>query len=199
MKTVGVIDYGQAGNIYNILRALKQVGASSLVISNNQDFNKVDRIIIPGVGSFPDAIQELKNKELFNPLIEQIQTKPTLGICLGMQILAKIGFEFTKTIGLAHFDAEVKKIQCDEPVPHMGFNKIKVVKPSKLIEGIENEDFYFMHSYEVVNYENIISLSSYGGHDFVSAIEKNYVYGVQFHPEKSREAGLNLFSNFINI
>jgi imidazole glycerol-phosphate synthase subunit HisH len=122
-----------------------------------------------------------------------------LGICLGMQILAKIGFEFGKTEGLGIIDAEVKPILCDEKIPHMGFQKIHVVNSNKLLEGVENDEFYFMHSYEVVNYTDIAALTAYGEHSFVSSINKDNIFGVQFHPEKSRQAGIKLLKNFIEL
>ena len=96
-------------------------------------------------------------------------------------------------------DAEVKLIQCDGKVPHMGFNKIQVVTPNALLDGIEKEEFYFMHSYEMVNYTDIAALTKYNNHSFVSVVHKGSLYGVQFHPEKSREAGIKLLSNFINL
>jgi len=126
-------------------------------------------------------------------------TKPILGICLGMQILSTLGFEYGKTKGLNFIEAEVKPILVDAKVPHVGFNTIELINSNEVLKGLENEEFYFMHSYEVVNYTNISSLTEYSGHKFVSSIQKNNVYGVQFHPEKSRDAGIKLFSNFINL
>jgi len=116
-----------------------------------------------------------------------------------MQILADLGFEFGKTKGLALIDAEVKQILCDGKIPHMGFNKISVKAPNILLEGLEDKEFYFMHSYELVNYTDIIALTKYNDHSFVSAVHRGNLYGVQFHPEKSREAGIKLLSNFIKL
>ncbi len=116
-----------------------------------------------------------------------------------MQILAELGFEYGKTRGLGLLNAEVKPVLCDSKIPHMGFNKIQVVNSNKVIKGLETEEFYFMHSYEMVNYTDISTLTKYGNHSFVSAIHKDNLYGVQFHPEKSRQAGIRLLSNFINL
>ena len=116
-----------------------------------------------------------------------------------MQILSSLGLEGGETEGLGLIQAEVKKMQCHAQVPHMGFNAIKVQKSSHLLRNIENEELYFMHSYEMVNYTDILSLSSYAGHSFVSSVEKDMLFGVQFHPEKSRQAGLELFKNFIEL
>ncbi len=196
---IGLINYGIAGNIHSIKKAIEKAGGTVKIVNNENELNIVDKIVIPGVGSFKDAMSELEKDELLEPLKKAIQTKPTLGICLGMQILSTLGFEYGKTKGLDAIKAEVKPILVDVKVPHMGFNNIDVVKSNPLLNGLENEEFYFMHSYEVVNYTEIASLTDYAGHKFVSSIQKDNIYGVQFHPEKSREAGIKLFKNFIEL
>lgn len=196
-NTIGIINYGIAGNIHSVQKAIEKAGGKTLVINNPSDFKLVDKLVIPGVGSFRDAMQELENDNLISSI--QNFSKPILGICLGMQILAKLGFEFGKTNGLGLIDAEVKPIICDGKIPHVGFNKISVAVSNILLEGLENEEFYFMHSYEFVNYNNIIALTKYNDHSFVSAVHVGNLYGVQFHPEKSREAGIKLLSNFIKL
>jgi imidazole glycerol phosphate synthase glutamine amidotransferase subunit len=167
------------------------------LINIPSDLDLVDKLVIPGVGSFKNAMQELENDNFISPIQEF--SKPILGVCLGMQILADLGFEFGKTKGLALIDAEVKQILCDGKIPHMGFNKISVKAPNILLEGLEDKEFYFMHSYELVNYTDIIALTKYNDHSFVSAVHRGNLYGVQFHPEKSREAGIKLLSNFIKL
>lgn len=197
---VGIVDYGVAGNIRSIEKALKHIGVLTVIVNEAKNFEQVDKLLIPGVGSFNDGISELNRSGLLEPLKQAIEVKPVLGICLGMQLLAKVGYEFGVTSGLNVFDAaEVRKVHCNAPVPHMGFNKVSLLKECSLFDGIADEAFYFMHSYEVVDYKNILSLSTYGGHEFVSALVKGQVYGVQFHPEKSRDAGLELFRNFAKI
>lgn len=196
---IGIINYGIAGNIHSIKKAIEKAGGSVKIVNNEDELNSVAKIVIPGVGSFKDAMSELEKDRLIEPLKKAIQRKPTLGICLGMQILATLGFEYGKTKGLDVIDAEVKPIFVDAKVPHMGFGHIEVVKSNKLFNDLENEEFYFMHSYEMVNYTDIVTLTSYAGHKFVSSVQKGNVYGVQFHPEKSREAGIKLFKNFIEL
>ena len=196
---VGVIEYGVAGNTHSIKKAIKKAGGEIRRITSRESLNTVDKIVIPGVGSFKDAMYELENMSLKEALIEAIKEKPTLGICLGMQILSNLGFEYGKTEGLSLIDAEVKPIIVDAKIPHVGFNQIEVVQKNALLEGVEQEEFYFMHSYEVVNYTDIVALTDYHGHKFVSSIQKGHLFGVQFHPEKSREAGLKVFENFINL
>ena len=194
---IGIINYGIAGNIHSVKKAIESAGGKTLVINIPSDFDLVDKLVIPGVGSFKDAMQELENNNFISPI--QKFSKPILGICLGMQILADLGFEFGKAKGLALINAEVKPMLCDGKIPHMGFNKISVKVPNILLEGVEDKEFYFMHSYELVNYTDIIALTKYNDHSFVSAVNRENLYGVQFHPEKSREAGIKLLSNFIKL
>ena len=194
---IGIINYGIAGNIHSVKKAIEMAGGKALVINDSSDFDLVDKLVIPGVGSFKDAMQELENGNFISSIQEF--SKPVLGICLGMQILADLGFEFGKTKGLALIEAEVKPMLCDGKIPHMGFNKISVKVPNILLEGLEDEEFYFMHSYELVNYTDIIAITKYNDHSFVSAVHTGNLYGVQFHPEKSREAGIKLLSNFIKL
>ena len=196
-NVIGIVNYGIAGNIHSIEKALKKAGAKTLIINKTEDFTKADKLVLPGVGSFKDAMKELKNDGFIDALSKN--TKPILGICLGMQILSTVGFEYGQTTGFNLVDAEVRPILVDAKVPHVGFNTIEVVNTNKVIKGLEKEEFYFMHSYEVVNYTNIVSLSEYAGHKFVSSIQKDNIYGVQFHPEKSRDAGIQLLKNFINL
>lgn len=194
---VGLVNYGTAGNIHSVKKALEKAGAVVKLINVPADFVGVPRIVLPGVGSFKKAMEELGNDGFIEPI--KNFDGPILGICLGMQILSTIGYEGGQTDGLGLVRAEVKPMQCKGKVPHVGFNNIDRVKDSFLLKGIENESFYFMHSFEVVNYTDILCLTDYVAHKFVSAIENGKIFGVQFHPEKSRDAGIQLFKNFINI
>ena len=194
---IGIINYGIAGNIHSVQKAIEKAGGKTLIINQVSDFDMVDKIVIPGVGSFKDAIKELDNNDFIKPIKEF--KKPILGICLGMQILADLGFEYGKTKGLGLIEAEVKLMLCNGKVPHMGFNKIHIQTPNALLKGLEDEEFYFMHSFEMINHKDISALSQYNNHSFVSAINKGNVYGVQFHPEKSRDSGIKLLTNFVKL
>jgi len=194
---IGIVNYGTAGNLHSVEKALKKANAKTLIINNVNQFNEVDKIVLPGVGSFKSAMQQLESVGFLKVLLNN--TKPILGICLGMQILSTLGFEYGKTRGLGFIKAEVKPMLIDGKVPHVGFNTIEVIKTNNILDGLENEEFYFMHSFEVVNYTDIISLTQFAGHKFVSSIQKNNIFGVQFHPEKSREAGIQFLKNFINL
>jgi imidazole glycerol phosphate synthase glutamine amidotransferase subunit len=196
-QLVGLVNYGTAGNVHSVKKALEKAGATVKIIDKPEDFKTVPRIVLPGVGSFSEAMVELKQDGFIEPI--KSFEGPILGVCLGMQILSTMGYEGGQTEGLGLVQAEVKPMQCMGKVPHVGFNKVEVVKDSALLKGLESANFYFMHSFEVVNYTNMLSLTEYVGHKFVSAIERGKVYGVQFHPEKSREAGIQLFKNFLNV
>ena len=198
-NVIGILNYGMAGNIHSIKKAVEKAGGDVKVISSKDELVDVDKIVLPGVGSFKDSMQELEKDGLLEKLKDVLNKKPTLGICLGMQILSSLGFEYGKTVGIDFINAEVKPIVVDAKVPHVGFSQIEIIKSNPLLDGLENEEFYFMHSYEVVNYTDIATLTDYANHKFVSSIHKDNVYGVQFHPEKSRDAGIALFKNFIAL
>ena len=194
---IGIVNYGIAGNIHSVEKAINKANGKTLIINNVEQFNQVDKIVLPGVGSFKNAMKQLENIGFLEVLCRN--TKPILGICLGMQILSTLGFGYGETKGLGLIHAEARPMLIDAKVPHVGFNTIEVTQANDVLNGLEKEEFYFMHSFEVVNYTNIISLTQYEGHKFVSSIQKDNIYGVQFHPEKSREAGIQLLKNFINV
>lgn len=198
-QTIGLINYGMVGNVYSVKKAIEKAGGMVKIITDQHELGSIDKIVMPGVGSFKDVMIELQKDNMIEALKQAILSKPTLGICLGMQIFAKIGFEYGKTEGLGLIDAEVKQVVCADKVPHMGFNKINVVNQNELLKGLDGEEFYFMHSFECINYMDIASLTKYTEHVFVSSVKKANIYGVQFHPEKSRDAGIELFKNFIRL
>jgi len=194
---VGLLNYGNSGNTYNVQKALELAGARVTMIKDKTDLDCVDRIVLPGVGCFKDAMNNLAG--IRTDLIDHIRKKPTLGICLGMQILSKIGYEFGETHGLNFIDAEVKKMEAKGKVPHLGWGTLSIIRTSPILDGItEKDNFYFMHSYEVVNYTEVIALTDYCNHKFVSVIQKGEIYGVQFHPEKSRKTGIKILENFLS-
>lgn len=194
--TVGLLNYGNSGNTYNVQKAIELAGARVTMIRGPGDLDCVDRLVLPGVGCFRDAMDNLTG--IKPDLVRHIRKKPTLGICLGMQILSKIGYEFGETPGLDFIDAEVKKMEVKCKVPHLGWGTLSIIKDSPILEGIsENDNFYFMHSYEVVNYTDVVALTKYCDHKFVSVVQTGEIYGVQFHPEKSRKAGIRILENFL--
>lgn len=196
-NSIGIINYGVTGNIHSIEKAIKKAGGQALIIDTSKQFDQIDKIVLPGVGSFKDAMQGLKKANLVDSLFKN--KKPILGICLGMQLLSTIGFEYGQIKGLGIIEAEVRPVHVDAKVPHVGFNRVEVVGKNDILAGLDNEEFYFMHSFELVKSLDITSYTQYAGHKFVSSIQKDNIYGVQFHPEKSREAGIQIFKNFINL
>ena len=194
---IGIVNYGTSGNIFSVEKALNRSGGKILLINSPEQFKQVDKLVLPGVGNFINVMKQLEHRGFLESL--SINKKPVLGICLGMQILSSIGFEYGQTKGLSLIRAEVRPMIVDANVPHVGFNTIEVIKKNDILYGLKNKQFYFMHSFEVINHTDVTSLTEYGGHKFVSSIQKDNIYGVQFHPEKSREAGIQLLKNFINL
>lgn len=191
---IALIDYG-AGNTASVANALEDIGTDFKIVKSEIPICNADKIILPGVGEASFAMQKIHMLNLFSLL--RLLKKPYLGICLGMQILCEKSKEGDVAC-LGIFDSTVEKFDNSKlNVPHMGWNKVEFVKESKLFEGIPNKtDFYFANSFYVPINNNTIASSEYGI-EFSAAIEKDNFYGVQFHPEKSGEAGLKLLKNFV--
>ena len=200
--SVGVVDCGIA-NLGSILRTLGKNVRQVRVITEPTDFDGLDKIILPGVGAFPIAMERLESQQLIEPLINAVREDeiPLLGICLGMQLLATTGKEFEETPGLNLIPGVVDllKPQSSEfQIPHIGWNSIKIRQNDSLLEGIADDtDFYFVHSYRfnLNNSKNLIASTNHGV-DFPSVVANGKIYGTQFHPEKSSDAGLRLIRNF---
>ena len=203
---IGVVNYG-AGNVHAILNQYDLLNINHMVISNETDFKKVDKIILPGVGSFDYCKKKLNDSnliyELNNHVIEK--QKPILGICVGMQLLSDSSEEGVED-GLSWIPGKVKKFELDwfknkPKIPHMGWNEISVIDNNPIFNGIsEKIGFYFVHSYyfEAQKKCNVISQTQYGI-NFHSAVQKNNIFGVQFHPEKSHSNGSILLENFSKL
>jgi glutamine amidotransferase len=202
---IGIVDYGM-GNLLSVYNAFDYLGEDVLICKNPEDLSTVDRIVIPGVGAFKDCINRLRDTGFQEALNEHVlvQAKPTLGICLGMQVMGKVSYEFGEYEGLGWFDGEVVKIDVGTTslkLPNIGWNEINFVKPSSIFNKIPNHsDFYLVHSYfmNCKDKENIIATYPYAGHDITAAICKNNILATQFHPEKSQDHGLRLLENFID-
>lgn len=192
--TVGILDYSAGGNIFSIQKAITILGAKVKIIKEIKD---IDKLIIPGVGAYSEGSKGIL--DLKNEIEEFSKNNSVLGICLGMQLLAQKGFEYGEHPGLGLINGECVKINTNRALPHLGWGKTRPIRDSVLLSNIENQSFYFMHSFEVINFTDSVALSNYGSHNFVSVIEKENIYGVQFHPEKSRNAGLQLLKNFISL
>tara|TARA_Y100000741_G_C18182919_1_gene530118 strand:- start:181 stop:804 length:624 start_codon:yes stop_codon:yes gene_type:complete len=199
-KYVCILNYG-SGNITSVYNAIKFLGYKVKVSNNVSDVRKASHLILPGVGSFQNSMSKVKENlpiKLINELVLK-KNKPFLGICVGMQVLATLGYEFKKTKGLNYVKGEVVKIKTKTlKLPHIGWNKIYVKEKISLLNELNEKDFYFVHSYyfKCKYSSNIVATSKYKI-NFPAIIFKDKIFGVQFHPEKSQINGLKLLDNFI--
>ncbi len=198
---VAVVDYGM-GNLRSVEKALEYVGFDKVTVTSDPDtIAGSDVLVFPGQGAFRKAMENLKSLSLVNPLLSHIEKgKPFLGICLGLQLLFERGYEHGETDGLGILEGEVVLLPPKVKIPHIGWNQVWLRKREGLFTGIEDGDFfYFVHSYHVVprREEVIASTTDYEIY-FVSAVQKENVWAVQFHPEKSQSKGLRLLENFRN-
>lgn len=205
MNTTAIVDYGLC-NLDSIARAVEECGGAPLVSTLSSDLDSASRIILPGVGSYARAMGNLRQSGLDQSLRKQVRDNqvPLLAICLGMQLLSTKGFEGGETDGLDLIQGEVRPLRPfgdDVRIPHVGWNEVEPVKNSKLFTGITGRrDFYFVHSYHFVcsNPADVLAITSYAG-GFNSAVGRNNIMGVQFHPEKSQDAGFLLLRNFLSM
>lgn len=193
---IAILDYG-SGNLRSALRAFETTGRKVFITSDSELAEKADALVVPGVGAFGACMDGLK-KVNGDQIVKARVTagKPTLGICVGMQIMFESGVEHGTFTGIGALKGTVEKMSA--PVlPHMGWNTVQTYGASKLFSGIENESFYFVHSYAVKNSDVAVrAITNYYG-DFISAIEDGPITATQFHPEKSGAAGLKLISNWV--
>ena len=194
---IGIIDYG-AGNLFSVKNALDYLGYQSIITSSVTEIREVDKLILPGVGAFPDAMKMLKSKGLEDLVAEEAKKKPFLGICLGMQMLFDYGFEFEKTRGLSLIPGTVSLMEAPGlKIPHIGWSDVKIENKCELSHGIrEGDRFYYVHSYRAVTETRYLSLYSEYGGLIPGLVFKDRIFGTQFHPEKSGEIGLKILKNF---
>jgi glutamine amidotransferase len=201
---IAIIDYGM-GNIHSVNKALQLYGAQTIITNKPQEIKSADKAVLPGVGAFDDAIQELKKQDLVTYILEYVNNKkPFLGICLGMQLLFQESEEAKKSKGLGIMQGKVKRFKESGglKVPHMGWNQLrKVSADCPLLKGISDDSYvYFCHSYypEPKDKKVNAALTDYGI-NFTSMVWQDNIYGVQFHPEKSQLVGLKMLENFVNL
>jgi glutamine amidotransferase len=202
-NNIVIIDYGM-GNIRSVMNKIHRSGHEAIVSFEHDIIKNADKIILPGVGHFSNGMKRLQERNIIDILNEKVLNDkvPVLGICLGMQLLT--GFsEEGNTRGLGWLDAETVKFDLNDikhKVPHMGWNSIVQKKESPLLKDIpDNRYYYFVHSYHVKcnNSDDVLTTSFYG-YEFVSSVQKDNIFGTQFHPEKSHEWGEKLLNNFLN-
>lgn len=200
-KSILIINLG-AGNVNSVFKAFKSLGARVEVINSSQDLTPCKAIILPGVGNFKQAMDDLVNKgflEKLNRLVIEKKT-PFFGICLGMQLLAEEGEENGKTKGIGWIPGKVVRLnQKDIRIPHIGWDDIQIVKSEPLFKGIEeSSSFYFVHSYHFQTDEKFITSECFYGQKIASSVQKDNIFGVQFHPEKSQKKGIQIIKNFLD-
>lgn len=205
MSKIGVIDYG-SGNFTSVWNSLSRLSDNLLRIKNGSDLINCSHIILPGVGAYNSAMDKLNDLNITDGLLNEIliRKKPFLGICVGMQIMCEKGFEFKECKGLELIKGYVDEFEKknDLILPHMGWNEIEDYENQMLFKDIDKEDptFYFVHSYHLyTNDQSIKCTYTNYGYNFISAVEKENIFGVQFHPEKSQFNGLTVLKNFIEI
>jgi len=206
---VTIVDYN-SGNISSVINSFNEVAKDKVNIKVTSDLNEIklsDKIVLPGQGSFKSCIDALNNIDGLVDALNKFVTinkKPLLGICVGLQMFADIGHEETETKGLGWISGKVSKIDNQNgkyKLPHIGWNQINIVKDSKIFKDIENNShMYFVHSYEFVPEDkNIISATTDYSSNIVCSVEKENIFGTQFHPEKSDKIGLKIINNFISL
>jgi glutamine amidotransferase len=197
---IAIVDY-QMGNLRSVQKGFERVGYEAVITSDPAELARADKVVLPGVGAFADAIAELRRRELVEPIRAAIDgDRPFLGICLGLQLLFETGYEDGQHEGLGILPGEVVRfdISPELKVPHMGWNELHVRHRPPLLEGIaEGSHFYFVHSYYVAPSQDdvVATTTDYGG-EFCSMVWRDNLFATQFHPEKSQRDGLQLLKNF---
>ena len=195
---ITIIDY-KSGNLKSISNGFKKIGIDYQITNDKEIIADSDYLVLPGVGAFGSAMENLKP---FEDIIHEhvADDKPFLGICLGQQVLMSESEESPGIEGLDLFKGDVKLLPPGVKIPHMGWNQLKVVNDSPILEGIDKEYFYFVHSYHVVpDDEEIIAGTCEYGVDVAASLGQNNLFSTQFHPEKSGKAGLRILKNFVNL
>ena len=206
---VTIVDYS-SGNISSVVNSFKEVAQNKAKIEITSDLEKIkasDKIVLPGQGSFKSCVDALNKISGLNDALNEFVTvnkKPLLGICVGLQMFADVGYEETETKGLGWISGKVSKIDNQNgkyKLPHIGWNQINILKNSKIFKEVENNShMYFVHSYEFIPKDNrVISATTDYSTKVVCSVEKENLFGTQFHPEKSDKTGLKIINNFINL
>jgi len=203
MGSVCILDYG-SGNVKSVFNLFSTI-AKHIVISNDpEEIRQATHIVLPGVGAFSAAMRKIRERLPMEVLEQAVLSdkKPFLGICVGMQVLATRGMEFGEYLGLGWIGGSVEKVNSKHfPLPHIGWNNTSCKRDSPLLAGLgDDPDFYFVHSYafRLENEQHMLAITSYG-EEFCSVVQRENIYGVQFHPEKSQRTGIKLVKNFLSL
>lgn len=197
---IAIIDYGM-GNLKSVYNALKKIDCDCIITKNHDEIKKADKLILPGVGAFPDCMDNLRKSGLIDLIKEEVKNgKYLLGICLGMQVLFEKGYEGEEKEGLGLIKGEIRKmVDPNVKIPHIGWNNLEFNRQDSMIDGLKDNAFvYYVHSYRAENYneEDLVGYSEYGYLKIPGLVRHKNVIGAQFHPEKSGEIGLKILKNF---
>jgi imidazole glycerol phosphate synthase glutamine amidotransferase subunit len=197
---IALIDYG-AGNVPSVERALQKLGATSRRVTQSSELTGARAIILPGVGHYAAIIRALDERNLRSALLEQIaRGTPFLGICLGLQALYASSEEAPALRGLALFEGSVRSLPASVKLPHMGWNRLRIQRPSRLLAGLSESDyFYFAHTFAAATSSSEVVATCDHGANFTAVIERGNIFAAQFHPEKSAAAGARLLQNFVGL
>ncbi|NLK98179.1 imidazole glycerol phosphate synthase subunit HisH [Defluviitalea saccharophila] len=195
--SIAIIDYGM-GNLRSVQKAFEFLGYEAWVTDNKEEIRQAEKIVLPGVGAFRDAIKTLKEKKLDEEMYRAVEEdKPFLGICLGMQLVFEKSYEYGEYEGLGLLKGNIVRLPNTVKVPHMGWNSLKIEKRAPLFEGLPEEPYvYFVHSYYLETDAPIVSATTFYGKEIQVAAQSKNIYVTQFHPEKSGNIGLKILKNF---
>lgn len=202
MLRVCILDYG-SGNVRSVANLISYLGHSVTVSNEIADIQSATHLILPGVGSFGTAMKHIARRIPIAKVESEVfgNKKPFLGICVGMQVLVEVGYEYGEYAGLGWIPGTVDKLRVENsPLPHIGWNNVEMIKKPALFNNLDViNDFYFVHSYCVSTDDQYIAAETKYESTFCSSIQRDNIYGVQFHPEKSQKAGQQLIQNFLNL
>jgi len=205
---IAIVDY-EMGNLRSVEKALERMGGHARILRTGQELARANKIVLPGVAAFGDAMEQLRKARLVEPIVRAVREgTPYLGFCLGLQLLFEVSYEHGEHRGLGLLPGKVSRfdfagLDAKErlTIPHMGWNQLHIRRPCPMLDGVDDGAYvYFAHSYHVVpEDESVIAATTDYGHDFVSAVDADSIFATQFHPEKSQAVGLRLLENFVRL
>lgn len=194
---IAIIDYGM-GNLRSVQKAFEYIGYEAKITSDVKELENADKLVLPGVGAFSDAIDTIRKKKIDDIIYKAVEeNKPFLGICLGMQLIFDKSYEYGEYKGLGLVEGEIRLLPDNVKKPHIGWNNLKIHKRDPLFTDLEEDPYvYFVHSYYLETQADVVSATTFYGKDIQVAVQKGNIFATQFHPEKSGNTGLQILKNF---